>query len=200
MSQRNLARLMLVSALALVTAACGGADSVTQGGNGNVRITLASATSAATLATGAGVAQATLDDDHDDEGRGITSAAVTFSSILARNLSGELVPIASALPVTVDLTSILTGRMVDLPAGTLPPGTYDQLVVVMTKVELTLTDGTLLAITPPGGGWTVIVPTAPFTVVEGGITTLELRLHGDMFDVLDGDFEFDPEFDCRRGD
>jgi hypothetical protein len=123
---------------------------------------------------------------------------VTFSSILARNLDGQLVPIASALPVSVDLMTILAGGQVELPAGTLPPGDYDQLVVVMTKVDLTLSDGTIVSITPPGGGWTAIVPTAPFTVVEGGTTSLQLQLRGDLFHVLDGAFEFDPEFDCRR--
>ncbi|HEX6850809.1 MAG TPA: hypothetical protein VF139_05320 [Candidatus Polarisedimenticolaceae bacterium] len=200
MSQRNPALLTFVSALALLGSACSGTDSVTGGSSGNVRITLASATQAATLASGTSGGMTTLDDDHDDAGRSITAAAVTFSSILARNLAGELVPIASALPVTIDLKSVLEGRQVDLPAGTLPPGSYDQLVVVMTRVELTLTDGTHIAITPPGGGWTAIVPTAPFSVVEGGITTLELRLRGDVFDVIDGDFEFDPEFDCSRRD
>ena len=189
---RPTAPVVFVAALALIAAACGGTDDVVNRGTGNVRLSMVSAP--ATAAT-------TLDGgDHDDGDRedSIASASVTLASILARNLDGQLISVSSALPVTVDLMTVVSGGRVDLPAGTLPPGTYDQLVVVMTKVELTLTDGTMVAITPPGGGWTAIIPTEPFTVVEGATTALELQLRDGAFRFLDGEFEFDPEFDCRR--
>ena len=183
----------VVAGLALLAAACGGADDPVQNGTGMVRISLASGNTSA-LTTGGDVAAM-----RDDRGRTISAAMVTFSSVLARNLDGQLVTISSALPVDVDLIAVLEGRTVELPAGTLPPGDYDQLVVVMTKVALTLSDGTLVTIEPPGGGWTAIVPTAPFTIVEGGVTTIELQLRRDAFELLEGRFAFDPEFDCDRG-
>lgn len=194
MNSRKPILLALLAGLAIVAAACSGSDSVVNSGQGQVRISLSSGVAAATT----GAALGTMDDDHDDQGRSIIAAAVTFSSILARNLDGQLIPITSPLPVTIDIMTILAGGQVDLPAGTLPPGTYDQIVVVMTRVDLTLSDGTIVSITPPGGGWTVVVPTQPFTVVEGGTTTLSLRTRGDAFDFVGDHFEFDPEFDCRE--
>lgn len=182
-----------VGGLALLAAACSGADGVVNKDTGMLRISLASGNTAALTTGGDGAAC------RDDSGRTISAAAVTFSSVLARNLDGQLIAVSSELPVDVDLMAVLTGRTVELPAGTLPPGEYDQLVVVMTKVALTLSDGTVVTIEPPGGGWTAIVPTAPFAVVEGGVTTIELRLRSDSFRFRDGRFAFDPGFDCDRG-
>ena len=70
------------------------------------------------------------------------------------------------LPQTVDLKALLAGEETSLPAGSLPAGEYDQLVVVITQVNLTWPDGGALALTPPGGGWTSIVRVAAFTVAE----------------------------------
>jgi hypothetical protein len=80
----------------------------------------------------------------------------------------------------------------------LPPATYDQIVVVMTQVEVMTRDSTVIAITPPGGGWTAIVPVCRFDVADGATTTVGLR-----FDVLrafswrDGRHEFKPGFSCE---
>lgn len=192
MNIRQRILMAFVAALALLAAACSGSDGVVNNGTGVVRVSLTSGNTAA-LTTGGDVSTM-----RDGSGRTISAVAVTFSSILARNLDGQLIPIASELPVTTDLLAILEGRTVELPAGTLPPGDYDQLVIVMTAVQLTLSDGTKVTIEPPGGGWTSIVPTTPFTVVEGGVTTIELQLRGDLIRFLDGRFEFDPKFDCGR--
>jgi hypothetical protein len=125
---------------------------------------------------------------------------VTFSSLLARSLDGVLTDVTVALPVTVDVFSLGNGKDAALPAGFLPPGTYDQLVVVTTEVELTLLDGTKIAISPPGGGWTSIVSVKePFTVVDGQTTTVTLKFRKDLsFACGSGNWEYHPKFDCDR--
>jgi hypothetical protein len=68
----------------------------------------------------------------------------------------------------------------------------------MTELELVLQDGTKLAITPPGGGWTGIVGVvAPFTVVEGQTTSITINFRRDLSFGLGGGWEFDPQFDCE---
>lgn len=166
--------------------------------DGNVRVVL-SATSGASLS----MAHDDDDDDDDDDDRKgenflshLESANVTFSSLLARNLDGELIDLDIDLPHTVDLVALGAGHEVTFPAGTLPEGDYDQLVVVMTQLEANFVDGGSIALTPPGGGWTAIVRVAPFSVVDGETVTLELNLRlGKAFRRLDGAFRFFPEFE-----
>ena len=109
-----------------------------------------------------------------------------------------------ALPVTVDLVALVQGRTVDLPIGSLPVGSYDQLVVVIRSLHVELSDGTLIDVTPPGGGWTAIVRVDPFEVVDGQVTTVHLHFRASgAFRWADGELQFDPEFDCdveRNGD
>ena len=107
--------------------------------------------------------------------RRLREANVTFSSILARNLDGELVDVSIDLPVTVNVLTLEGGNSFTLPIGSLPPGVYDEIVVVMRQVELVLWDETRIAITPPGGGWTAIVRVCPFEVLEGETTTVRIR-------------------------
>jgi hypothetical protein len=140
------------------------------------------------------------DGEHDgDATRLLEQANITFSSILARNLDGELIDVSIDLPVTVDMLAMVDQRTVSLPMGFLPPGTYDQIVVVMTEVELVTHDGTQIAITPPGGGWTAIIRVCPFTVDEGAMTTVRLRFHRRLsFGEYDGGFRFHPYFECEE--
>ena len=166
--------------------------------DGNVRVVL-SATSGTSFSAAEG------DDDDDDDRRGenyltrLESANVTFSSMLARNLDGQLIDLDVDLPHTVDLVALGAGKEVTFPAGTLPPGDYDQLVVVMTELEAAFQDGGAIALTPPGGGWTAIVRVEPFSVVDGETVTLELNLRlGKAFRRLDGAFHFFPEFEGRH--
>ena len=184
--------LVLVAAL-LVAAGC---SDVTNPDQGNVRVVLsASNTLQAAPALGD-------DDDQDDGERYVSrleSANVTFSSLLARNLSGQLVDLGGDLPRTVDVVGLMGGDDVTLPSGSLPPGEYDQLVVVMTELELVFLDGSKIALSPPGGGWTSIVPVAPFTVVEGQDLVLELDLNlGRTFRQAGSAFRFFPEFEGHR--
>jgi len=180
----------------LVLASCGGDPSLETAGKGRVAIVMS--------ATGESVAGGISADSgsHDDcqAAHGLLAADVTFSSILARTLDGKLIDVTIDLPVTVDVLSLAVGKKATLPIGFLPPGTYDQLVVVMTKVEVTLSDGTKVAVTPPGGGWTAIVRVAePFAVTEGATTTIGLKFRKDLsFGCRSGRWEYHPRFDCDR--
>jgi hypothetical protein len=158
--------------------------------------------SGGSAATGtSGVAASSGSHDGCTADRALQAASVTLSSILARTLEGILTDVTIDLPATVDLLSLGNGKEATLPIGFLPPGTYDQLVVVMTKLEVTLLNGTKVAITPPGGGWTAIVPVAePFTVIEGETTTITLKLRKDLsFACGSGHWEFLPKFECGGG-
>jgi hypothetical protein len=173
----------------LATVACSG---VTNPNQGNVHVRL-SASDQSALAP-------SLSGDGDHQGGRILdqleTANVTFSSLLARNADGQLVDLGVELPKTVDAVGLLGGAGVTLPAGSLPPGTYDQLVVVMTQLELAFVNGAKVALTPPGGGWTTVVPVTPFTVIEGQELTIELNLHlGSAFREASGAVGFFPEFE-----
>jgi hypothetical protein len=133
----------------------------------------------------------------DGTGRTITSASISLSSILARNLDGQLIDVTMDLPVTVDLVNLIQGRTVELPIGSLPVGSYDQLVIVIKSLHIELSDGTTIDVTPPGGGWTAIVRVEPFEVVDGAVTTVNLHFRADgAFRWVDGELEFNPGFDC----
>jgi hypothetical protein len=103
------------------------------------------------------------------------------------------------LPAMVDVVAMEEGgRTVTLPDGTLPPATYDQIVVVMTHVEGVLWDGTIITITPPGGGWTAIVPVCPFEVADGSTAIVGLMLPvRTAFAWGEGRFRFEPRFRSR---
>lgn len=198
--RRTAVALGSVALFFLALAACGGNPA----GNGQVSIVLSSSggtlasAPAGTLATGAATASTASTLDH---GCPVPQAAnVTFSSILARTLEGKLVAVTIDLPVTVDLLSLGNGNVATLPVGFLPPGTYDQFVVVMTQVEMRLADGTKIGVTPPGGGWTAIVPVEqPFTVAEGKMTSVTLNFRRDLsFRCGLGTWEFHPQFECQR--
>ena len=202
----------------LLTAACSsgsGGDGVLNSDQGQVRFVLSGDTAPlapANLESGRADTSPAIrseeDDDHDDDHgdhdgdgdhRMLQAANVTFTSILARNLDGQLIDVSIELPATVDLLAMRDGdRNVELPIGVLPPGIYDQLVVVMSQVELILMNGTSIAITPPGGGWTVIIPVCPFEVIDGATATVQLRFkHRRSFDFDGLDWRFRPAFECE---
>jgi hypothetical protein len=193
---------LCATVLSLSVLACGGQD----GAGGRVSIVLSSsgetvASTASSALTGGAVATFDEDDDqdHDDVCTAPQAASVTFSSILARTLDGVLVDVTIDLPVTVDLLALVNGKEATLPAGSLLAGTYDQIVVVMTQLEVTLASGTKIAVTPPGGGWTAVVNVAPpFTVTDGEITPVALDFRRDRsFGCRLGAWDFRPEFECR---
>ena len=101
------------------------------------------------------------------------------------------------LPVTVDVVSLEDGREIALPDGDLAPGSYDQVVIVMTQFEGVTRNGTTITITPPGGGWTAIVHRCEFTVDEGAETTVSLKFVVDRsFSLHEGRYHFKPHFVC----
>jgi hypothetical protein len=69
----------------------------------------------------------------------------------------------------------------------------------MSTVELVTANGTRIAISPPGGGWTSIVNVQdPFVVTEGVTTTINLKFKWwRAFRRVNEEIEFDPEFDCE---
>jgi hypothetical protein len=193
MRHKGIGAAVAVCALAtaaILTSSC--SNSGSNGNGGKVRMILGGgSTQAATL----GPTQATTLSD--GSGRTIDSASISLSSILARNLDGQLIDVSMALPVTLDIIQLIQGRTVELPIGTLPVGSYDQLVIVIRSLHVGLSDGTLIDVTPPGGGWTAIVRTDPFEVVDGSVTTVHLHFRSDRaFQWINNHLEFDPEFDC----
>jgi hypothetical protein len=180
-------------AVALATLVAGGCnDSTSMTGSGRMgRVHMTMGGSAAQPMTASSM------EINDGSGRSITAATITVSAVEARNLDGQLIPVTVSLPMDVDLVALITGGTVDFPDGSLPAGTYDQIVVVIRALHVTLSDGTVIDVTPPGGGWTAVVPTAQFDVVAGQVTTVQLHFRAaGAFQWVDGDLEFNPEFDC----
>jgi uncharacterized protein DUF4382 len=181
--------LKLVAALALA-ASMAGCSSTDQSSTskGNFRMALkASGTTTAAATTGAG---------SGGEGNGITAANITISGASARNADGTWVPVNGSFPVTIDVIALaMSGGTRTLPPDVLPAGHYTAIQITITSVDLTLHDGTKIAITPPGTGWEVVIP-ATFDVVAGQETIVSLNLHCDhSFSFMNGEFEFDPEID-----
>jgi len=192
--KHGLALAGLAAALCVAAGCSNGSDGAMQGGQGRVQIVMSASESAAVSPAATDGGSST---DHD-----LKAAHVTFASILARNLDGELIDVTIDLPITVDLLGLVSGGAFTLPAGFLPPGTYDQLVIVMTKVELTLANDTVVTIDPPGGGWTAVIPVAEsFTVAEGLTTTVNIKFRpAGSFSWLDDEWEFRPKFECDDDD
>jgi hypothetical protein len=212
-SKRHSAAAMLLAAGFLLSlSACDNGDNVLGVDAGRVQFVISSG--AASMMADAAAPQLAQEpgalpdspvttDGHDGDGfrRFFQSGKVTFSSISARNLDGVLVNVEmDELPVTVDLEMLEGGKKVTLPEGNLPVGTYDQVVVVMTQVEVVTLDGTIINITPPGGGWTAIVPICPFSVEEGGSTAVALEFNlNRAFSWRDNRYHFQPGFTCGEG-
>ena len=189
----------LLTALALGLAACQtGSDPLGVQG-GRVQFQLSSGDVAA--ASGVALSPAATDAEHSGDWRHpfFQSANVTFSSVFARNFDGELIDAGMDLPAMVDVVAMEEGgRTVTFPDGDLPVGTYDWIVVNMTRVEGVLHDGTTITITPPGGGWIATVPVCPFEVAEGATTIVGLMLPvRTAFAWREGRFRFEPRFRSR---
>ena len=141
------------------------------------------------------------DDDREENNEGrnrfFESANVTFSSVLARNVAGELLDASMDLPAVVNVVSMEDGREIVLPDAVLPIGTYDQLVVVMKQVQGVTYDGTTITIDPPGGGWTAIVPVCEFVVGDGETSVVGLTfMVREAFKWRDNRFHFSPRMVC----
>jgi len=203
--------MVLAGGLAVLLAGCDNGGGALGPNEGRVRFVLSSGADVVASVGSAELGQSsvTLQDgaiatnggDGDRPRHFFQSANVTLSSVLARNTDGVLVNVEMDLPVTVDVVMLDDGKQVTLPDGILPPATYDQVVLVMTHLEVVTLDGTGIAITPPGGGWTTIVPICPFDVEDGGSTTVSLQfMLGQAFSWRIGGYHFQPRLSCDAGD
>jgi len=129
---------------------------------------------------------------------GPTAATVTISGAAARQIDGAWVNVGGTFPMTVDLIALAAnGNTFNIPAGLVPEGQYNAIQLTITAVNLTLQDGTPVAITPPGTGWVVLIP-VDFTVNSGKETSVTLRFHVDgSFKILGGDLVFEPDVDVE---
>ena len=175
MTRKRIASLLSVLSVAALVAAAGcNGDGLFGSNSGRLRVV---------LSNGGTTAAPALNGSEDEHGDGshlsawFESAKVTLSSVLARNLDGQLINVDLTLPITVDVVQIEGGKQVVLPDGTLPTGSYDQVVLVITAVEGTTKDGTLVTIEPPGGGWTAVVPICQLDVAAGSTETVDITLN-----------------------
>jgi hypothetical protein len=188
---------LLVVGLVAAATGCARSDGVLGANTGRVQFHLSSGATSVAGAGSAVLGAATNGDRGEGPSRFFQSASVTFASVLARNLSGELVNVTMDLPVTVDVVSMEMGKQVVLPDGELPPGTYDQVVIVMTHVTAVTHDGTTITITPAGGGWTSVIPMCQFSVEEGGSATVSLTfMLKQAFSWGGNGYHFQPALAC----
>jgi hypothetical protein len=207
--------LLVAVGLSALLVSCGGSGgSAMTGSGGAVQIRVSATDGAALLSAvpaealaprGTGGATATTvsggsDGSGGSNGPQLQSFEITFSSIAALDSGGVAVPITIALPPPIDLLPLRGGGTVELPVGFLPAGTYQGFVVTISAASLVLQDGTRITIEPPGDGWTTRISTAPFEVVDGQPTTVELTVRlGQALRWLRDHFEFHPDFDCHVG-
>lgn len=202
-----------LAGLALVAAACSGSSDVTNTKNlGRVQMTMTAAPAVAGasvsgagpagLASGSASGSVATNPLHEsDPSPGFKSAKATLTSILARNVDGQLVEVMMDLPTIVDLMALGTSSTVTLPVGLLPPGDYDQFVVVIKSLEIVTQNDTTITIEPPGGGWTAIVKATPFSVVAEQTTDVTLKFRKwSSFGWMNGKIDFHPEFECEVHD
>lgn len=194
--------LLAMTFLTAAASAIGCSDANVNGNRGGqVRVVLSGSGAAAAQTD----TSATVDHDGDRRIKGID---IVVSDLEARSATEQrLENVSIDLPRTVDLLALMeNGGEVDLGVGSLPPGTYDQLVIVVSSMTLTAADDTEIRITPPGGGWTRIVRVDPFEVVDGETTTIRILIRPRLFFGMDddihdvGDDDFDPNFEVEIDD
>ena len=128
--------LLLVAGIALLTAACSGDGGMVNSDKGQVRIVMTSTadplaaghTEPGSVSSESGSTVSPMDGDRDDHGDRdddyagdrLKAANVTFSSVLARNLDGELIDVSMRLPRTLNMLGFANGGRVELPVGFLP--------------------------------------------------------------------------------
>jgi hypothetical protein len=176
----GLRQVLAISAAVLVSGC--GIDGLLGGDGGRVRVVVSrdGGGTLTNLVKDSVLARHGNDDDDDDNGARFfrfQTANVTLSSVLVRTEDGELVDLDVDLPISVDLVRIDGGKQIVLPDGILPVDNYDQVVLVITAVQATREDGTVLTIEPPGGGWTAVVPVCPFEVTETQTAVVGLALN-----------------------
>ena len=186
-NQRRAASLLSMAALVAVA----GCNGLFGGDDAHLRVVLSSDVSP--------TATALMSSADEHEGSRLSdlfqSANVTLSSVLVRDQDGKLINVSFSLPVIVDVVKVEGGKQIVLPDGTLPAGTYDQVVFVISSVSGTTKDGTTITIDPPGGGWTAVVPICQVTVAQGSTQTVAITLNvRSSFLQLGEHWGFQPRF------
>jgi hypothetical protein len=189
MTTKHAMAFATVLTLTALMAGCSSNDQ-SSSGKGKLAMSLGASGTTAAATTAGGVAA--------DHGGGVTAANITISGASARTTDGTWVPLQGSFPMTVDLIALATsGNNVTFPPDIVPEGHYDAIQITITAVNLTLQDGTTVAITPPGTGWDVVIQVS-FDVVAGQETVVHLKLRCDhSFHFLNGEFEFDPEIEVE---
>ena len=128
-----------------------------------------------------------------------TSATIVISEASARTTGGTFETISGTFPKTIDVLALTeSGGSVTLPAGLLPDGSYSAIQITITEVSITLNDGTVVTITPPGSGWQTLIA-VNFDVIAGQETTITLNLHCERsFRFLNDHFEFEPDIEIEE--
>jgi len=209
--RRNAALAASILGLVLFALSCGGSNSDGMSGSGGpvqIQITASGADAALSAipadalkgrSTG-GAVRAMNGGSGGTQRPPLQSFEITFEEVAARDLDGNLVPVTIALPATIDVLGLRTGRTVELPVGFLPPGDYRGFEVTLSSAVLLLDDGTRITIEPPSGGFTTQIATRPFTVVDGQPTTVKLNFRFDRaLRWIGNHFQFFPDFDCEVG-
>jgi uncharacterized protein DUF4382 len=188
MKMKTAFALATILAIAALGAGCSSSNTGTSGTKGALAVHMGATGTMPALQGGVSA----------DQQAGPTAATVTISAASARQVDGTWVSIAGSFPMTVDLIALAAnGNTINLPADLVPEGQYNALQFTITAVNLTLQDGTTVAITPPAAGWMVLIP-VDFTVTAGKETSVTLRFHVDgSFKSLNGEFEFEPEMDVE---
>lgn len=189
MKTRTALALAAAAGLALLAASCS-SSSTNNANKGQLQMTLAATGTTAAMPTSSGGVAA-------DTSQGPKAVTITISAAQARDDSGNWVDIGGTYPVTVDLIALeQNGKTYTLPADLLPEGHYTAIQITISEVNITLQDDTQIAITPPAGGWQVLITTT-FDVTAGQDTTVMLNLHMDQsFQNVNGVLEFDPDIEC----
>ena len=129
---------------------------------------------------------------HDDPATQFTSAFVTFSSFEVHAVEGDWVSLDGTFPLTLDLLTLVDGKTATLAADSIPAGSYDRIRMTVTGAEVTLLDGTSIAVTMPAGGVT-IERSVEFTAVDGKPITITLDFPvGTSFRPLGMGWECEP--------
>lgn len=133
--------LAAAPALAASMAGCSSTDQFSPS-KGDFRMALRAFGTTTAAATTTGTVAA-------DEERGLAAANVTISGASARTTDGTWVLMQGSFPVTLGIIALATsGGTRTLPPDVLPVGRYDAIQITITAVNLTLHDGTKIAITP----------------------------------------------------
>ncbi len=134
-----------------------------------------------TAPAGQGVLSVRVHDDPSDQ---IDQAWITFTGVNAVAADGTRVEVTGSdlMGDPIDLAALINGNEEELAVGTVPAGNYARVELIISSVELVLTDGTTVNLPMVGTGFALVVD-ATFEVVEGDETVLRVDIPLTSFTV-----------------